>query len=332
MCTAPPDCHAACMPPHTHCHGTCTCVCRVANHRPLRATQSVRVKPEQQKIELTFPLDTSSEYYDPVAGRAIATATVDEDGGDDDDDDDGDGRVTLLHRRARSLAHSLSLSVPTGHFLPTDCLGWFPPYHQRCSSLFSVFPSTLVTLFRTLTSRCNAIHLPFLSHPLVTSSLMVSLSSSSHPHVAGSLMVSLSSSSHPHVAGSLVVSLSSSSHPHVAGSLMVSLSSSSHPHVAGSLMVSLSSSSHPHVAGSLTDSPLSSSFDNEPCLLKAGSAVDADGRRQMFPSGTMDSLTLRSSRVPLKAHYMIGMVAVSHSFALARSTALAQFSCARSLH
>lgn len=40
-----------------------------------------------------------------------------------------------------------------------------------------------------------------------------------------------------------------------------------------------------------------------------GAAV-ADVTSQMFPSGTMDSFTLRSSRLPFKAHYMVGMVAV----------------------
>jgi hypothetical protein len=193
MCTAPPDCHAACMPPHTHCHGTCTCVCRVANHRPLRATQSVRVKPEQQKIELTFPLDTSSEYYDPVAGRAIATATVDEDGGDDDDDDDGDGRVTLPHRRTRSLALSLSLS-PHSHRA-------FPP-NGPSRQVPTLPPLLLVSLF------C----LPFHTHHSLTHShVKVQCNSSPLPLTSTRHWLTHGLSFLPLVAGSLTGSPSSHS-------------------------------------------------------------------------------------------------------------------------
>jgi hypothetical protein len=163
MCTAPPDCHAACMPPHTHCHGTCTCVCRVANHRPLRATQSVRVKPEQQKIELTFPLDTSSEYYDPVAGRAIATATVDEDGGDDDDDDDGDGRVTTP-TPPRALALSLS------------------SFTSGISSQWTVSTSSHLTTTAARLSFLSSLPHPSLSFALSRQGATQFISPSSHIH------------------------------------------------------------------------------------------------------------------------------------------------------
>eukprot|EP00038_Savillea_parva_P002226 m.111919 g.111919 ORF g.111919 m.111919 type:complete len:632 (+) comp10768_c0_seq3:44-1939(+) len=79
---------------------------------PYPGAPSARIKPDQQRIELAFSLDTAGENYDPTKGSAIASATVDpnEDGIVEEDEQPmfPSGRmdsVTLRSTRVPFKAH-----------------------------------------------------------------------------------------------------------------------------------------------------------------------------------------------------------------------------------
>lgn len=52
------------------------------------------------------------------------------------------------------------------------------------------------------------------------------------------------------------------------------------------------------------------SADNDSDDNDDSTAMEVEPKAPMFPKGIMDTIALRSFRVPLKAHYMIGMIAV----------------------
>jgi hypothetical protein len=115
-------------------------------------------------------------------------------------------------------------------------------------------------------------------------------------------------------------SLSTTRSPTPAHSLAVySLTAHAHAHMAPNAQTARIKPEQQKIELNFRLNPSSENYDvskgqqiadSTICEDNESGASAADTTTQMFPSGAMDSFTLRSSRVPFKAHYMVGMVAV----------------------